>query len=128
MPKISRIVARFSAGIAVIGLAACMPTDGGFPTQVTTVPGGDAVSGVAVSPSSATLDVGRTLQLTATLLDGNGQEVSGDVSWTSSNNAVASVTENGLVTAVAEGGATITASAGSQSGGAVVTVVSANSP
>ena len=127
MPRMPRIVSRISAGVALAGLAACGLSDGGTGILVT-APGGNAVASVAVSPSSATLDIGRTLQLTATLFGGNGGEVSGDVSWTSSNSGVASVTQSGLVTAVAEGAATITASAGDQSDSAVVTVVNPGTP
>ena len=118
-----RIVSRISAGIALTGLAACGPSGGG---TIVTIPGDNPTASVVVSPSSATLGVGGTLQLTATLFDGNGEELSGDVSWTSSNSGVAPVTDSGLVTAEAEGVATITASAGGQSGTAVVTVTNPN--
>ena len=123
MPRVPRIVSLISAGVALAGLTAC--SDGGTGGLVA-APGGNAVASVAVFPSSATLDVGRTLQLTATLFGGNGQELSGDVSWTSSTSSVASVTDGGLVTGVAEGAATIIASAGGQSGSAVVTVVNSS--
>ena len=58
--------------------------------------------------SSSTLKVGETLQLAATLTDGSTPSLT----YTSSNAAVASVSENGLITASAEGEATITVSAG----------------
>ena len=125
MPRMPRIVSRISAGVALIALAGC--SDDGTSTLVT-APSGNAVESVVVSPSSATLDVGRTLQLTATLLSASGEEVSGDVSWTSSVSGVASVTNSGLVTAEAEGAATISASAGGQSDSAVVTVVNPSPP
>lgn len=51
---------------------------------------------------AATLELGQTLQLKATTRDGEAVE------WTSSNPAVATVTADGLVTAVALGEATIT--------------------
>jgi len=126
MPRVPSIGLRISAGVVLAGLAACS-SDGGTGLLVG-APSGGAVASVAVSPSAATLGVGTTLQLTSTLFDGNGGELSGDVSWDSSNNSVASVNDSGLVTAVAEGAATITASAGGQSGSAVVTVVNSNPP
>lgn len=49
----------------------------------------------------------KTLQLTAAILPENATDQS--VTWTSDNEAVATVDENGLVTAVAEGEAKITA-------------------
>ena len=88
MPRISRIVSRISAGVGLIALAACSLSDDGTDTLVT-APSGNAVASVVVSPSSATLDIGRTLQLNATLFDASGEEVSGDVSWTSSDSGVA---------------------------------------
>lgn len=118
MPRMSRMVSRTPVGVILIGLAACGPSSGGG--GIVTVPG-DAAS-VVVSPSSATLGVGGTLQLNATLFDRNGEELSGEVSWTSSNSGVAPVSESGLVTALEEGVATITASAGGQSGTALITV------
>ena len=62
---------------------------------------------ITVSPTSATLDVGATRQLTATVLPSNATDKS--VKWSSSNNAIATVSASGLVTAVAPGSATITA-------------------
>ena len=58
--------------------------------------------------------------MTATVLLVDAIEKS--VTWTSSNNAVASVT-NGVVTAHSEGTASITAKAGNQTATCVVTVV-----
>ena len=127
MPRMSRIVSRISAGVALTALAACSLSDDGTGALVT-ASSGNAVASVVVSPSSATLDIGRTLQLNATLFDASGEEVSGDVSWTSSDSGVASVTDSGLVTAEAEGAATISASAGGQSDSAVVTVVNPSPP
>ncbi len=82
MPRMPRIVSRISAGVALAGLAACGLSDSTTGGIVTT-PSGDAVASLVVSPSSATLDTGLTLQLTATLFGASGEVVSGDVSWTS---------------------------------------------
>src|SRR5438093_1189758 len=74
---------------------------------VTNVP----VASVAVSPASASVQVGQTVQLAATPRDGNGNPLSGRaVSWASSNTAVATVSGSGLVTGVRAGTATITVS------------------
>ena len=54
--------------------------------------------------------LGETVQLTATVLDQNGQAMSGvSVTWASSDGGVASVGANGVVTAVQNGSATVTA-------------------
>ena len=79
---------------------------------------------VAVSPAQAAIAaLGEIVRLTAQGLDANGHPVAdADFEWASSNNAVATVDGSGLVTAVANGTATITASAGGASGTATVTV------
>jgi len=81
------------------------------------------VAAVTVSPAAPTVQVGQTVQLTATPRDASGNPLAGRViTWQSSNGAVASVNGSGLVTAVATGAATITATSEGQSGTAVVTV------
>ena len=82
------------------------------------------VASVAVNPASDTLPaLGDTLRLSAEALDANGNAVAGEeFAWESSDVSVATVDASGLVTAVANGVATVTATAGSTSGGAAVTV------
>ncbi|MYH49594.1 MAG: hypothetical protein F4151_08735 [Gammaproteobacteria bacterium] len=61
--------------------------------------------------------------MTAAVADQNSQAMAGaPVSWTTSDNSVASVSAGGLVTAVANGSATVTATSGSAAGTASVTV------
>jgi len=64
------------------------------------------VTGVTVSPTTTTLYVGDTEQLTATVLPSNATNQ--NVTWESNDNSIATVDSDGLVTAVAEGTATIT--------------------
>ncbi|GAP71762.1 M6 family metalloprotease [Candidatus Symbiothrix dinenymphae] len=64
------------------------------------------VTGVALNADSATLFVGQTLQLTGNVLPMSAD--SQRVTWTSSLPAVATVDDNGLITAIAIGTATIT--------------------
>lgn len=80
---------------------------------------------VTVSPATAELTaLGTTMQLAVEVHDQNDRVMAGvTVTWTSSASSVATVDASGLVTAVAEGMATITASAGSASGSAEVTVM-----
>jgi hypothetical protein len=79
---------------------------------------------VSVQPSSATVEVGRTVQLTATA---RPKKIT-SFTWTSSNGPVAAVSATGLVTGVAPGTATITATSGSASGTATITVSAATAP
>ncbi|MBS7230281.1 Ig-like domain-containing protein [Flavobacterium psychroterrae] len=68
---------------------------------------GVAVTSVSLSPTSASLSVGATQQLTPTILPANATNKA--VTYSSNNTAVASVNASGLITAVANGNATITA-------------------
>ena len=79
---------------------------------------------ISVSPTMATLiSFGETVQLTATVRDQNGQGMTGvTVVWASSNASVARVTGDGLVTAAANGTATVTAAIGRISDSADITV------
>ena len=82
--------------------------DGGFTAtcSVTVQTGSIAVTGVNVNPTSLSLEVGDSSSLAATVLPINATNK--NVTWTSSNTSAATVS-NGLVTAVSEGSATITA-------------------
>src|SRR5207245_5664130 len=81
------------------------------------------VASVSVSPVSASVTVGQTVQLTATPRDANGIPLSGRlITWVSSAPAVAAVSTGGLVTGVATGTVTITATSEGKSGKAAVTV------
>ncbi len=64
-----------------------------------------AVTGVSLNANTLTLTIGETNQLTATVNPTNASNK--NVTWSSSNTSVATV-NNGLVTAVAAGNATIT--------------------
>ncbi|MDE2937622.1 MAG: Ig-like domain-containing protein, partial [Chloroflexota bacterium] len=70
---------------------------------------------IAIEPGEVTLmSIGATVQLTATVLDENGQPVAGAVViWQSSDASVATVSAEGLVTAVGNGVVRITATSGS---------------
>jgi uncharacterized protein YjdB len=78
---------------------------------------------VTVSPDSSGMPSNGTLQLTATLDDGNGHTLPGaPVTWATRNPAVATVSRAGLVTAVAAGRDTITATNGGKTGVGVLDV------
>ena len=83
-----------------------------------------AVASVSVTPSSFTLmSIGETVQLTATARDASDNTVSSKTfTWSSSDESIATVDMSGLVTAVANGSTTITATTDNISGSAMVTV------
>ena len=95
----------------------------------TSPPPPDAVvTTVAVSPTSASVAVGATTTLQATVKDQNGNVMSGQpVSWSSDNTSAATVS-NGVVTGVAAGSATITATSSGKSGTSAITVTAAPPP
>jgi uncharacterized protein YjdB len=79
---------------------------------------------VLVQPSKDSISLGATAQLTAITEDSAGAVLTGRaVSWVSSNPAVATVSPAGLVTAIALGAATITATSEGKSGTSAITVV-----
>jgi phi13 family phage major tail protein len=80
------------------------------------------VNGIGVTPSTASIEVGDTVQLTASL---SPSGATGTITWTSNEETAATVDNTGLVTGVGEGTATITATCGSYSDTCVVTVTEA---
>ena len=75
---------------------------------------------VELIPESAELEVGETFSLAATIYPENTTDKS--LAWSSSDAAVASVDENGVVTAVAVGSCVITATCGEVAGTCAITV------
>src|SRR6266513_2369145 len=82
-----------------------------------------AVASVTVSPAAASVQGGATVQLGDVTKDSAGNLLTGrTVSWLISNAAVATVSASGLVTGVAAGSATITATSEGKSGTSTITV------
>ena len=78
------------------------------------------VQSVTLDKTTLELDEGETVTLHATVLPENAADKT--VTWTSSNPSVASVDQNGKVTALQEGTAVITAKAGDKTATCSVTV------
>jgi uncharacterized protein YjdB len=83
------------------------------------------VATVEMNPSTASITVSQTVQITATPRDSQGNPLSVPVAWASSDSSVAVPNGSGLVTGLAPGNATITATAGTKSGSVPVSVASA---
>jgi uncharacterized protein YjdB len=112
-------VTGVAAGSATI-TATSEGKNGTSAVSVTVAP----VATVSVSPASTSVAVGGTVQLAVTLRDASGNVLSGRVvTWSSNATSVATVSVNGLVTALVLGSATITATSEGQSGTAAITVV-----
>ena len=102
--------------LPVLALTACGGGDDG-----PTTPAGPST--ITVSPASTMMTfIGQTRAFRATVRDAAGQNVTADVSWTSSDAAVFTVDASGTVTAVSNGSGQLTASAGGLTATAAVTV------
>ena len=120
-------VATVSNGVVTAvkeGTATITATAGGKSAQctVTVKKGVVAVTGITLSQTSLSLEECKSATLTATVQPSNATDKT--VSWSSSNTSVATIS-NGVVTAVKEGTATITASAGGKTAQCTVTVTKA---
>src|SRR5213075_856032 len=84
------------------------------------------VASVTLGLSAGSITAVGTAQATATVLDANGGTLTGRaVTFASDNESVATVSSNGLVTAVAEGTARITATSEGKTASANITVTAA---
>lgn len=94
------------------------------PQPPTPPPAQPVATSIRITPASLTLtSLGQTAQLTATVNDQNNSPITGaTVTWSSGNANVASVSAAGLVAAVSNGTARITARSGNVSNGITVTV------
>jgi uncharacterized protein YjdB len=123
-----------SAGVATVdsdglvhgvgaGTATVTATSGGVSDKATVTVVPVPANAVVVSPGEATLFVGETVTLKATVTDANGDPLSGrPISWSSSATSVATVSTSGVVSAKAPGTATITAASEGKSGKSTITV------
>lgn len=81
------------------------------------------VATVVVAPGTSNVTVGATQQFSASPRDSAGNPLTGrTVTWTSLNDAVATVGTNGMATAVAVGATTIQATSEGKTGSAAITV------
>lgn len=78
------------------------------------------VTGITISPNSLHMVPGSSEQLSATVTPSNATNKT--VTWTSSNKSIATVSASGLVKAIKDGSATITAKAGEKTATCTVTV------
>ncbi len=122
------VITALSTGTAIITVTATAAGNTTFAaatlTELVTVTVAPAVASVQITPGSVSIMPGSTQQLTTTVRDSSGADLTGRaVTWTTSNPAIATVTATGLVTAVAVGTATITATAGGVTGTMTMTVL-----
>jgi uncharacterized protein YjdB len=98
--------------------------DTGAVTIVAAPPPPPTLATITVSPATASVNVGQTVQLTATGRDAAGNPVTGLILvWTSSSTGLATVSSYGVVTGIGGGSVSVTAAASGKSGSAAITVV-----
>ena len=117
---IRRPLPNLIAPIALVGVALLLGSCGGGGTEPST-PGR-----ISITPATPpAIPAGGTLQLSATVFDTKGQQMSGQtVTFSTNAPSIATVSGQGQVSALGPvGGATITASLGSVQGSVSVTVV-----
>ena len=103
--------------------ASLAPGYGNVSASVTVPVVSARVATVVVSPSSDSVFIGQTKQLTARTFDARGAELFGRlVSWGSTNHGAATVSSTGSVTGVATGVDTITATSEGKTGRARILV------
>lgn len=78
---------------------------------------------LSTSPSTLSLIVGGTNRVIAQVFDANGRLLAVPIQWISSNSEIATVTTDGIVTAIAAGTTTVTAKAGTLAASVTVSVV-----
>lgn len=89
-----------------------------------------SLTSIAINPANATIGVGTTQQFQAigTYSDSSTRDITGQVSWTSSTPAVATITAAGLATGVSAGTSQVTASLGTVTGSTALAVGSGPPP
>jgi uncharacterized protein YjdB len=109
--------AHGKSGIAVVTVsAAADPGNGGPGTGSPNGANPPAVAHVVVRAPSGGLDVGSTMQLTATAFDDKGNALPQSFAWSTSNAERATVSSSGVVTGKRQGKVTITARTSSTGG------------
>src|SRR5579864_3401182 len=90
-------------------------------------PASATLASLQMSPGSASVAPGVTLQFTATgkYSDGSSKDLTASAQWKSSDSSVASIAAAGKVTAVGAGTVTVTATSGQMQATAIVQVTSA---
>src|SRR4051794_16463743 len=98
----------------ILGLAVALAGCGGSTTEPRAVK--STVAEVNVVPSTVSLSMGQTSQLSVLVYDKAGNPVTATPTWTSSDSRIASVSSSGQVTAAGVGTTAITAMVGGMPG------------
>jgi|GEM_PF-1713078 len=122
-----RRVVSVAVFASLASLTACGGGGDGGLTPPTTPPPPAPVASVVVAPDGQTLPLAQTTQLSAITRDAAGNTLTGrTIDWSAAPASVGTVSTAGVVTAVAPGTLTVTATSEGKSGTAQVNVVNNN--
>jgi hypothetical protein len=123
LPGIATVASNGIVTALAVGQTQIVGVAGGKSGEATLLVIAKPVASVAIYPSSVSIQVGTTVQLTDSTLDANGVVLGGPAAmWGTSDTTKASVSATGLVRGVSAGVATITAASDGKIGSATVTV------
>ncbi len=121
--NIATVTADGAVTAVAAGVTSIVVTSEGLNTTVSVTVSPVAVASVSVTPQESLIIVGESVTLTAVPRDAAGQPLTGrTIAWSSGAPGIASVTANGVVTALGAGSAVILASSDGRVGSASVTV------
>jgi uncharacterized protein YjdB len=106
------------------GSSVITATSGGRNATTTATVNAATLSSIAVTPASATVAIAGQQQFvaTGTYSDNSTAIITGSVLWSSANTTTATVLNTGVATGLTAGGTTISATLGTRSGSAALTV------
>src|SRR6266480_1491577 len=123
---VNRILPRgAAAAVALMAILSCSDSStgpNGLGTDDLTADASRLVASIQVHLASSSIVVGHTTQATVTMQDRRGRPVDRPVQWSSSDAAIATVSDSGLVTGVAPGSVSIVAQYRTITGSAPLTV------
>ncbi len=128
--SIATIAQNGKASAVGAGSTTITATSGGKSgtTTLTVAPLSVTLQSIAVTPSSPTISAGTTQQFSATgtLSNGLTQDLTTQVTWSSSDTSIASITQSGKASTIAAGTTKISATLAGLSGSQYLTVTPAN--
>ena len=123
-PPVATINAAGLASGLIVGSTTIAAASGSVPGTATLTVTSPVLASITVMPANPSIAAGDTQQFTATgtYSDGSTQNLTNTATWSSSGSAIASVSPTGAAVANAVGTATISATSGSLTGSANLTV------
>src|SRR5262245_762988 len=106
-----RIIVAVLLLLCALAMLASCGGGGGARSGTTPAPPNPTVARVVITPATASVEVGKTVTLSAQALDASGAALARTFTWTSSDTSKATVDGNGVVSGVAAGAASVTATA-----------------